>query len=88
MEDERTSSIFSPCEDSMRIMLSGTFRLITEKTHHFRLTILVVSTADVFSSIISNLSCGHGSLVVKVSDRGWHVTSLSPVPLKTRRVGE
>ncbi|GFV83525.1 hypothetical protein TNCV_5120151 [Trichonephila clavipes] len=26
--------------------------------------------------------------VVKVSDRGWHVTSSSPVPLKTRRVGE
>ncbi|GFV38606.1 uncharacterized protein TNCV_132451 [Trichonephila clavipes] len=32
---------------------------------------------------------GRGSLVVKkVSDRGWHVTSSSPVPLKTRRVGE
>ncbi|GFV10161.1 uncharacterized protein TNCV_3661131 [Trichonephila clavipes] len=29
-----------------------------------------------------------GSLVAKVSDRGWHVMSLSPVPLKTRRVGE
>ncbi|GFU73500.1 hypothetical protein TNCV_931861 [Trichonephila clavipes] len=28
------------------------------------------------------------SLVVKASDRGWHITSLSPVPLKTRRVGE
>ncbi|GFW97473.1 glutamyl aminopeptidase [Trichonephila clavipes] len=24
----------------------------------------------------------------QVSDRGWHVTSSSPVPLKTRRVGE
>ncbi|GFW69476.1 uncharacterized protein TNCV_488241 [Trichonephila clavipes] len=31
---------------------------------------------------------GHGSLVVKVSDRGWLVTSSSPVPLLTRRVGE
>ncbi|GFW51979.1 uncharacterized protein TNCV_1189101 [Trichonephila clavipes] len=35
---------------------------------------------------VVNLGCG--SLVVKVSDRGWHVTSSSPVPLKTRRVGE
>ncbi|GFS61890.1 uncharacterized protein TNCV_2592081 [Trichonephila clavipes] len=31
---------------------------------------------------------GRGSLVVKVSDRGWHVTSSSPVPLKTHRVEE
>ncbi|GFT86791.1 hypothetical protein TNCV_4163711 [Trichonephila clavipes] len=28
--------------------------------------------------------CGRGRLVVKVSDRGWLVTSSSPVPLKTR----
>ncbi|GFV95096.1 hypothetical protein TNCV_3708911 [Trichonephila clavipes] len=28
------------------------------------------------------------SLVVKVLDRGWLVTSSSPLPLKTRRVGE
>ncbi|GFX47529.1 hypothetical protein TNCV_3015481 [Trichonephila clavipes] len=28
-----------------------------------------------------------GSLVVKVSDSGWHATSSSPVPLKSRRVG-
>ncbi|GFY36418.1 hypothetical protein TNCV_3451231 [Trichonephila clavipes] len=33
-------------------------------------------------------SCGHGSLMVKVSDRGWHVISSSPVTLKTRRVGQ
>ncbi|GFW23353.1 hypothetical protein TNCV_3804521 [Trichonephila clavipes] len=26
--------------------------------------------------------------MVKISDRGWHVMSSSPVPLKTRRVGE
>ncbi|GFU93789.1 hypothetical protein TNCV_1660131 [Trichonephila clavipes] len=32
--------------------------------------------------------CGRGSLVVKVSDGGWHVTSSSTVPLKARRVGE
>ncbi|GFV69608.1 hypothetical protein TNCV_4507231 [Trichonephila clavipes] len=32
------------------------------------------------------LFCGHGSQVVK--DRGWLVTSSSPVLLKTRRVGE
>ncbi|GFX33489.1 uncharacterized protein TNCV_1006501 [Trichonephila clavipes] len=31
---------------------------------------------------------GHGSLVVKVSDRGWRFMSSSRVPLKTRRVGE
>ncbi|GFW80414.1 uncharacterized protein TNCV_2945461 [Trichonephila clavipes] len=31
---------------------------------------------------------GHGSLVVKVSDRAWCVMSSSRVPLKTRRVGE
>ncbi|GFW21882.1 uncharacterized protein TNCV_1236071 [Trichonephila clavipes] len=30
----------------------------------------------------------HGSLVVKVSDRDWRVISSSPVPQKTRRVGE
>ncbi|GFS52927.1 uncharacterized protein TNCV_330801 [Trichonephila clavipes] len=30
---------------------------------------------------------GRGSLVVKVSDRGWHVTSSSPIPLKTYRIG-
>ncbi|GFT92147.1 uncharacterized protein TNCV_1972921 [Trichonephila clavipes] len=29
-----------------------------------------------------------GSPVVKVSDHGKHVMSSSPVPLKTRRVGE
>ncbi|GFT58432.1 uncharacterized protein TNCV_2119271 [Trichonephila clavipes] len=31
---------------------------------------------------------GHGSLVVKVSDRGWRVMSSSRIPLKTLRVGE
>ncbi|GFU84726.1 hypothetical protein TNCV_2126671 [Trichonephila clavipes] len=31
---------------------------------------------------------GRSSLVVRVSDRSWLVTSSSPVPLKTRRVGE
>ncbi|GFT29803.1 hypothetical protein TNCV_4891981 [Trichonephila clavipes] len=31
---------------------------------------------------------GRGSLVVKVSDHDWHVTSSSPIPLKTCRVGE
>ncbi|GFU18279.1 integrase catalytic domain-containing protein [Trichonephila clavipes] len=34
----------------------------------------------------SNLGCG--SPVVKVSDHGRHVMSSSPVPLKTRRVGQ
>ncbi|GFW23448.1 hypothetical protein TNCV_3805451 [Trichonephila clavipes] len=31
---------------------------------------------------------GRGSLVFELSDRGWHVTSSSSVPLKIRRVGE
>ncbi|GFW66736.1 uncharacterized protein TNCV_1371681 [Trichonephila clavipes] len=31
---------------------------------------------------------GHGSLMVKVPDRGWRVTSSSRVPLKAHRVGE
>ncbi|GFY08938.1 uncharacterized protein TNCV_4661301 [Trichonephila clavipes] len=31
---------------------------------------------------------GCGSPVVKVSDRGRHVMSSSPVPLKNRRVGQ
>ncbi|GFU96861.1 uncharacterized protein TNCV_4042961 [Trichonephila clavipes] len=31
---------------------------------------------------------GRGSLMVKVSDRGWLVTSSSPIPLKTHRVGQ
>ncbi|GFW31494.1 uncharacterized protein TNCV_1288411 [Trichonephila clavipes] len=34
------------------------------------------------------MECGRSSLVVKVSDRGWLVTSSSPVPLKIRRVVE
>ncbi|GFT21892.1 hypothetical protein TNCV_3179871 [Trichonephila clavipes] len=29
-----------------------------------------------------------GSLVIKLSDRGWHVMSSSPVPLQNRRVRE
>ncbi|GFY25612.1 hypothetical protein TNCV_2487321 [Trichonephila clavipes] len=36
----------------------------------------------------SNGKLSHGSLLVKVSDRGWLVTSSSPVPLNTRLVGE
>ncbi|GFV48191.1 histone-lysine N-methyltransferase SETMAR [Trichonephila clavipes] len=36
----------------------------------------------------SNEVSGRGSLVVKVKDRGWHVTSSSPVSLNTHRVGE
>ncbi|GFW78791.1 uncharacterized protein TNCV_4262111 [Trichonephila clavipes] len=31
---------------------------------------------------------GRGSLMVKILDHGWHVTSSSPVPLQIRRVGE
>ncbi|GFY26111.1 hypothetical protein TNCV_354281 [Trichonephila clavipes] len=36
----------------------------------------------------SAYTSGRGSLVVKVSDRGWQVMSSSPVLLKTRRAGE
>ncbi|GFU07562.1 uncharacterized protein TNCV_2225381 [Trichonephila clavipes] len=36
----------------------------------------------------SDCTFGRGSLGVKISDRCWHVTSSSSVPLKTRCVGE
>ncbi|GFT70357.1 hypothetical protein TNCV_2658091 [Trichonephila clavipes] len=36
----------------------------------------------------SSLFTCRGSLVVKISDRGWFVTSSSPVPLKICRVGK
>ncbi|GFT75830.1 uncharacterized protein TNCV_851341 [Trichonephila clavipes] len=39
-------------------------------------------------SFCSLLGLGYGSPVVKVSDHGTHVTSSSPVPLKTRLVEE
>ncbi|GFX89006.1 hypothetical protein TNCV_2853061 [Trichonephila clavipes] len=38
--------------------------------------------------MVSGQGRGRGSRVVKVSDRGRHVTSSSSVPLKTHRVGE
>ncbi|GFT01373.1 hypothetical protein TNCV_3215041 [Trichonephila clavipes] len=41
-----------------------------------------------FGKKILNLTLGRSSLVVNVSDRGWLVTSSSPVPLKNRCVGE
>ncbi|GFS52606.1 hypothetical protein TNCV_4852341 [Trichonephila clavipes] len=41
-----------------------------------------------FGLPIPNNEHGHSSLVVKVSDRGWHVMSSSSEPLKTHRVGE
>ncbi|GFV59204.1 hypothetical protein TNCV_2339451 [Trichonephila clavipes] len=34
------------------------------------------------------MTCGRSSLVVKISDRGWLVTSLSPELLKIRCAGE
>ncbi|GFV47003.1 hypothetical protein TNCV_3034001 [Trichonephila clavipes] len=36
----------------------------------------------------TNTDRSRGNLVVKISDRGWHATSSTPVSLKTRRVGE
>ncbi|GFU68818.1 hypothetical protein TNCV_1095861 [Trichonephila clavipes] len=44
----KASSTFSPAEDSTKITLSGTFRLITEKNTHA--SFLVVSMTDAFSS--------------------------------------
>ncbi|GFY08676.1 uncharacterized protein TNCV_811091 [Trichonephila clavipes] len=46
------------------------------------------SRDDVKELLDSKNQEGCGSPVVKVSDHGRHVMSLSPVPLKTRRVGE
>ncbi|GFW54544.1 uncharacterized protein TNCV_2232181 [Trichonephila clavipes] len=40
------------------------------------------------SSVVQCRCWGCGSPVVKVSDNGGNVMSSSPVPLKTRRVGE
>ncbi|GFU36310.1 hypothetical protein TNCV_559461 [Trichonephila clavipes] len=45
-------------------------------------------TYELSSPFLSLLAHGRGILVVKVSDRGWHGTSSSPVPLKIRRVGK
>ncbi|GFX94270.1 sushi, von Willebrand factor type A, EGF and pentraxin domain-containing protein 1 [Trichonephila clavipes] len=51
-------------------------------------------TINAFCGVIAKMSaflaflCDCGSLVVKVSDRGWLVASSSPVPLKTRRKEE
>ncbi|GFX87267.1 hypothetical protein TNCV_3819971 [Trichonephila clavipes] len=42
---------------------------------------------DLFNSV-SLTTGGRGSRVGKVSDRGWLVTSWSPVPLNTRHVRE
>ncbi|GFW71464.1 hypothetical protein TNCV_3459901 [Trichonephila clavipes] len=51
--------------------------------------VVLISRTGNFVSCISKISKrGRGSQVVKVSDRGWCVVSLSPVPLRTRRIGE
>ncbi|GFW75520.1 uncharacterized protein TNCV_4427031 [Trichonephila clavipes] len=51
-----------------------------------------VSLRWVFSAVtlggLQRGSRGYGSPVVKVSDHGKHAMSSSPVPLKTRRVGQ
>ncbi|GFV51357.1 hypothetical protein TNCV_4687201 [Trichonephila clavipes] len=46
------------------------------------------SSKHVHNRSLLKKQSGHGSLVVKASDRGWRIKSSSPVPLKTRRVGE
>ncbi|GFX27581.1 hypothetical protein TNCV_4996361 [Trichonephila clavipes] len=43
--------------------------------------------SDAIYAVAVERNLNHGSLVVKVSDCGWLVTSSSPIPLKTRRVG-
>ncbi|GFX89602.1 uncharacterized protein TNCV_72951 [Trichonephila clavipes] len=47
-----------------------------------------IATQTINSSRSVKLRCGRGSLVVKVSDRGWLVTISSPIPRKISRVGE
>ncbi|GFS96424.1 uncharacterized protein TNCV_17491 [Trichonephila clavipes] len=47
----------------------------------------VNSISYVTNTMISIRMRGHGSLVVKVSDRGWSIMSSSRVAFKTRRVG-
>ncbi|GFX81845.1 hypothetical protein TNCV_2570451 [Trichonephila clavipes] len=49
-----------------------------------------LSNSILFASLRNNsrISCGRGSLVVKLSDRGWLVTNSSPVSLKIHRVAE
>ncbi|GFU85370.1 e-selectin [Trichonephila clavipes] len=49
---------------------------------------LYCQTGGRWSSNTPSCNNGRSSLVIKVSDRSWHVTSSSPVPLKTRRVGK
>ncbi|GFT79159.1 hypothetical protein TNCV_3095081 [Trichonephila clavipes] len=57
--------------------------------NHHSVTLVKVET-DLRDSSISvwRQRGGRGSLMVKVSDRGWRVMSSSPVPLKIRRVGQ
>ncbi|GFX73620.1 uncharacterized protein TNCV_1263891 [Trichonephila clavipes] len=74
--DRRTSC---PCHDEFRGPRSDYVRQValatTQQQQHFLL-------------LLTNINFGHGSRVVKVSDRGWPFTSSSPVPLKTHRVGK
>ncbi|GFV57826.1 uncharacterized protein TNCV_3072051 [Trichonephila clavipes] len=42
----------------------------------------------IYEGYFSRSKEDYGSPVVKVSDHGRHVMSSSPVPLKTRRVGQ
>ncbi|GFY23259.1 uncharacterized protein TNCV_3939551 [Trichonephila clavipes] len=48
----------------------------------------VTLTLTSLKTFLQLIARGRGSRVVKVSDRGWFVPSSSPVPLKTRRVGQ
>ncbi|GFS88938.1 hypothetical protein TNCV_5037911 [Trichonephila clavipes] len=58
--------------------------------HMFRRNKWVISLIleDEMKRKVKSVDGGHGSPVVKQSDLGWVVTSSSPVPLKTHRVGE
>ncbi|GFV68962.1 hypothetical protein TNCV_3988791 [Trichonephila clavipes] len=60
-------------------------RLMMLWIQHTRLKLYKGMVAQ--SCRIVALRRGRGSLVVKISDRDWHVTSSSPVPLTTHRVG-
>ncbi|GFX33842.1 hypothetical protein TNCV_3962511 [Trichonephila clavipes] len=50
--------------------------------------IISSSVLEIVYRVFPNLTWGCGSPVVKTSDNGRHAMSSSPVPLKTRRVGQ
>ncbi|GFV37951.1 retrovirus-related Pol polyprotein from transposon opus [Trichonephila clavipes] len=72
----------------------------TAQTKSPRLTLIDITFCGIKGRVCADTECcvtnalddpekdGLGSLVVKVANRGWLVTSSNPVPLKTHRVGK